>query len=323
MCAPGDRRLGALPFAHAGYMGRLWDQLEKGITLVICSPGLPPADMLRLVAAERITVFGAVPTQWERLLRLPDVEDVDLSHVRVGTSASAPIRPEVVKEIAERLGFPVIVRYAMTESPTISGTEPDDPPDVQFRTVGRPQHGMEVSVSAGEGRAEPGEVGQIRVRGGCVMRRYWNAPELTEKAFDDEGWLVSGDLGYLREDGNLAIVGRATDMYIRGGYNIYPAEVEAVLALHPKVASVSVVGVPAPRIGEIGVAFVVPADQENPPTLEELRETVRIELSDYKAPDRLEIVDRLPANAMMKVDKGALRAQASASASAGQPGSAA
>jgi acyl-CoA synthetase (AMP-forming)/AMP-acid ligase II len=331
MCAPGDRRLGALPFAHAGYMGRLWDQLEKGITLVICSPGLPPADMLRLVAAERITVFGAVPTQWERLLRLPDVDDVDLSHVRVGTSASAPNRPEVVKEIAERLGFPVIVRYAMTESPTISGTEPDDPPDVQFRTVGRPQHGMEVSVSAGGGRAEPGEVGQIRVRGGCVMRGYWNAPELTEKAFDAEGWLVSGDLGQLREDGNLAIVGRATDMYIRGGYNIYPAEVEAVLALHPKVASVSVVGVPAPRIGEIGVAFVVPADQGNPPTLEELRETVRIELSDYKAPDQLEIVDRLPANAMMKVDKNALRVlastragtSASASVTTGQAGGAA
>ena len=104
------------------------------------------------------------------------------------------------------------------------------------------------------------------------MRGYWNAPELTAAAFDGEGWLVSGDLGYLREDGNLAIVGRATDMYIRGGYNVYPAEVEAVLALHPKVASVSVVGVPAPRIGEIGVAFVVPADPEKPPTLEELRE---------------------------------------------------
>jgi acyl-CoA synthetase (AMP-forming)/AMP-acid ligase II len=99
MCAPGDRRLAALPFAHAGYMGRLWDQLEKGTTLVICSPSLPPVDMLRLVAAERITVFGGVPTQWERLLRLPDV---DLSHVRVGTSASAPIRPEAV--VPRRLG---------------------------------------------------------------------------------------------------------------------------------------------------------------------------------------------------------------------------
>src|ERR1700722_134239 len=174
MCAPGDRRLGALPFAHARYMGRLWGPLEKGITLGVCAPRPPPP--------ERITAFGAVPTQWERLLRLPDVDDVDLSHVRVGTSASAPIRPEVVKEIAERLGFPVIVRYAMTESPTISGTEPTDPPDVQFRTVGRPQQGMEVSVAA-----PPGQVGQIRVRGGCVMRRYWDAPELTAAAFDGGG----------------------------------------------------------------------------------------------------------------------------------------
>jgi acyl-CoA synthetase (AMP-forming)/AMP-acid ligase II len=151
------------------------------------------------------------------------------------------------------------------------------------------------------------------------MRGYWNAPELTRQAFDDEGWLVSGDLGYLHEDGNLSIVGRGTDMYIRGGYNIYPAEVEAVLALHPRVASVSVVGLPAPRIGEIGVAFVVPADPAKPPTLEELRETVRSELADYKAPDRLEIIDQLPVNAMMKVDKSALRAQAATA----QPGGAA
>jgi acyl-CoA synthetase (AMP-forming)/AMP-acid ligase II len=165
---------------------------------------------------------------------------------------------------------------------------------------------MEVSVGG-----PAGEVGQIKVRGGCVMRGYWNAPELTEAAFDAEGWLVSGDLGYLREDGNLAIVGRATDLYIRGGYNVYPAEVEAVLALHPKVASVSVVGVPAPRIGEIGVAFVVPAPGQEPPGLEELRELVRSELADYKAPDQLEIVDALPANAMLKVDKNALRQLAS------------
>ena len=157
-------------------------------------------------------------------------------------TGKAVSNPHQAEKIAAGIGFPLIVRYAMTESPTISGTEPTDPPDVQFRTVGRPQKGMEVAVSA-----PAGEVGQIRIRGGCVMRGYWNAPELTRQAFDDEGWLVSGDLGYLREDGNLSIVGRGTDMYIRGGYNIYPAEVEAVLALHPEVASVSVVGSPAPR----------------------------------------------------------------------------
>jgi acyl-CoA synthetase (AMP-forming)/AMP-acid ligase II len=166
---------------------------------------------------------------------------------------------------------------------------------------------MEISIGAQSGEAGPGEVGQVRIRGGCIMRGYWNAPELTRQAFDEERWLVSGDLGYLRDDGNLVIVGRATDMYIRGGYNVYPAEVEAVLALHPAVAAVSVVGAPAPRIGEIGVAFVVPADPQAPPALEQLRALVVGELADYKAPDRLEIVDRLPVNAMLKVDKKGLR----------------
>jgi acyl-CoA synthetase (AMP-forming)/AMP-acid ligase II len=274
----------------------------NGLTIVVSPATLPPRDMLRLIASEKITVVGAVPIQWERMLRLPEVDTTDLSHVRIGTSATAPIRPEVVEEVIKRMGFPLVVRYAMTESPTISGTGPTDPPDVQFRTVGRPQAGMEVSVSA-----QPGEIGQVRIRGGCVMRRYWNAPELTRQAFDADGWLVSGDLGYLREDGNLVIAGRATDMYIRGGYNVYPAEVEAVLALHPAVSSVSVIGTPAPRIGEIGVAFVVPADPQAPPGLEELRELVKSELADYKAPDRLEIVDQLPANSLLKVDKNALR----------------
>jgi acyl-CoA synthetase (AMP-forming)/AMP-acid ligase II len=307
MSAPGDRRLVTTPFAHAGYMAKLWDQLVNGLTIVVSPASLTPLDMLRLITAEKITVVGAVPIQWERMLRLPEVETTDLSHVRIGTSATAPIRPELVEEITKRMGFPLVVRYAMTESPTICGTEPTDPPDVQFRTVGRPQRGMEISIGAQSGEAGPGEVGQVRIRGGCVMRGYWNAPELTRQAFEEERWLVSGDLGYLRDDGNLVIVGRATDMYIRGGYNVYPAEVEAVLALHPAVAAVSVVGAPTPRIGEIGVAFVVPADPQAPPALEELRELVIGELADYKAPDRLEIVDRLPVNAMLKVDKKGLR----------------
>ena len=331
LSGPGDRRLVTTPFAHAGYMAKLWDQLANGVTIVVCPPTLPPAEMLRLVVGQQITVVGAVPTQWERMLRLPGLDDADLSGVRIGTSATAPIRPELVAEINERMGFPLVVRYAMTESPTICGTEPDDPPEVQFRTVGRPQKGMEISVTAPDGPVidgpvadDPvaggpvadGPVGQVRVRGGCVMRGYWNAPELTRQAFDDEGWLVSGDLGYLREDGNLVIVGRATDMYIRGGYNVYPAEVEAVLALHPAVRSVSVVGTPAARIGEIGVAFVVPADPEKPPGLDELRELVRSELADYKAPDRLEIIDQLPANTLLKTDKNDLRKRA---ASTGSP----
>ena len=299
---PGDRKLMSTPFVHAGYMAKLWDQIATASTVVMSPAKWDAEAMLRQIVEERISVIGAVPAQWEKLVLLPELATADLSSVRVGTVATAPARPELVEAVKSAIGCPLIVRYAMTESPSICGTDPDDSPEVQFRTVGKPQYGMEISVAA-----EPGEVGVVRIRGGCVMRGYWNAPDLTAQAFDEDGWLVSGDLGYVREDGNLVIAGRATDMYIRGGYNIYPAEVEAVLALHPGVARVSVVGTPAPVIGEIGVAFVIPNDPAQPPGLDELRELVRKELADYKAPDWIEVVSELPVNAMHKVNKRTLR----------------
>jgi acyl-CoA synthetase (AMP-forming)/AMP-acid ligase II len=126
---------------------------------------------------------------------------------------------------------------------------------------------------------------------------------------DAQGWLRSGDLGHLTPEGNLVLVGRSTDLYIRGGYNVYPLEVENVLSEHPSVGRVAVIGVPTPVIGETGVAFVVPADPAAPPTLDELRAWTRARLADYKRPDRVEIVDELPLTPMLKVDKSALRAR--------------
>ncbi len=137
------------------------------------------------------------------------------------------------------------------------------------------------------------------------MRGYWNDPELTERAFTTDGWLVSGDLGHLDDDGNLVLVGRLGDMYIRGGYNVYPLEVENVLSEHPGVVAAAVIGVPAAAIGEIGVAYVVPATL-TPPTLAELRAWTIERLADYKAPDRLVILHALPLTPMGKVDKSAL-----------------
>jgi acyl-CoA synthetase (AMP-forming)/AMP-acid ligase II len=142
------------------------------------------------------------------------------------------------------------------------------------------------------------------------MRGYWGAPDLTEQVLSADGWLTSSDLGYIDPDGNLVLVGRANDMYIRGGYNVYPLEVENVLAEHPRVDKVAVVGIPAPVIGEIGVAFVVPTDAADPPSIEELRAFTRERLADYKAPDRVELVEALPLTSMLKVDKVALRAGA-------------
>ncbi len=312
MTAPFDRRLASTPFAHAGYMLKLWEQLAWATTLVITPTPWRAADMLRLIVDERITVAGGAPAQWEKLLEQPGLDTADLSSLRLGVAATAPAPPELVAQVVERCGCPLVVRYAMTESPSITGTEPGDPPDVLYRTVGRPQAGIEVVIRSEDGtRLPPGEVGRIHVRGGCVMRGYWRDPELSAEVVDHDGWLRSGDLGHIDPDGNLVIAGRVGDMYIRGGYNVHPLQVENVIAEHPGVAQAAVVGVPAPVLGEIGVAFVVAAPgADPPPDLAELRSWCRERLADYKAPDRLQLVESLPLTSMMKVDKAALRSRA-------------
>jgi acyl-CoA synthetase (AMP-forming)/AMP-acid ligase II len=313
MSAPYDVKLAGTPFPHAGYAAKLWDQLAWGSSNVVPPTPWSAGDMLRLLVDEQITVAAGVPTQWAKLLEEPGLEGADLSHVRVGLVATAPASPELVERVSRSIGCPLVVRYAMTESPSITGTEPDDPPEVQFQTVGRPQRGMEVIIVDGDGNAvAPGVVGRVRLRGACVMRGYWNDPERTRAVLDDHGWLTSSDIGRIDHSGNLVLAGRVDDMYIRGGYNVYPLEVENVLAEHPGVARAAVVGTPADAIGEIGVAFVTPVAADNPPNLAELRAWVAERLADYKAPDRLVLLAELPQTAMMKIDKVALARQAAA-----------
>jgi acyl-CoA synthetase (AMP-forming)/AMP-acid ligase II len=310
MAAPFDRRLMTTPFAHAGYMAKLWEQIAWGITVVIGPQPWNAQDTVRLMVDERITLAGGVPTQWAKIVERPELEGADLSSLRLCASATAPTPPELVERVVKKLGCPLVVRYAMTESPSITGTEPGDPPEVLYRTVGRPQTGVEVQLRDGEEVLdEPGLVGRIFVRSSCAMRGYWDELELTAAAFDDEGWLRSGDLGHLDDAGNLVLDGRVDDMYIRGGYNVYPLEVEHVLDEHPGVAQASVIGVEAPIIGQIGVAFVCPVDPARPPSPDELVSWCRARLADYKAPDRVVLVDELPLTPMLKVDKVALRTQ--------------
>ena len=137
------------------------------------------------------------------------------------------------------------------------------------------------------------------------MGGYWNDPERTAETMSHDGWILTGDLGRVRDDGNIELCGRVTEMYIRGGYNVYPAEVERVLSEHPSVAQVALVGIPDRVLGEIGLAFVVPAGEARP-DLDVLRAHCRAALADYKAPDRLEIIDALPLTSVGKVDKRAL-----------------
>ncbi len=311
LSAPFDRRSMPIPFAHAGYMNKVWDQLAFVITCVLLPGAWSAEAMLDLMVEERITGGQGVPTQWAKLVDLPELATADLSCLRLASTGSAPVSPELAEKMRTRLGCPIVVRYACTESSTMTGTEPDDPPEVLLHTVGRPLPGVEMMLVGEDGEEVPqGETGIIRMRTRCQMRGYWNDPERTAETMSPDGWIQTGDLGLFRDDGNLVLCGRITEMYIRGGYNVYPLEVENVLAEHPGVDRVAVLGQPAPVIGEIGVAFVVPADPAAPPTADELEHWCRERLADYKTPDRFEFVDAMPITTMMmKIDKKALRAR--------------
>ena len=308
-----DVRLMPVPFAHAGYMNKLWDQVEFVINCVLTATPWTAESMLDRMLSEHVNMGWGVPTQWSKLVDLPQLADADLSELRLCSTGSAPVTPELAEKMRTRLGCPIVVRYACTESSSITGTRPDDPPEVLLHTVGRPQEGIELKLVDDHGEEVPdGEVGVVTLRSPCSMRGYWNDLEKTAETLSPDGWITTSDLGLLDADGNLVLRGRTSEMYIRGGYNIHPLEVERVLSDHPLVGRIAIVGVPAPVIGEIGVAFVEPADPAHPPTIEDLRAFSRERLADYKAPDRVEIVDELPMTSMLKIDKRVLAARLSA-----------
>jgi len=322
---PGDRRLSPLPFAHVGYMTRPWDEIAHGVTTVITPQPWSAATAIALLVEERVTVGQGVPTQWALMLAHSDFDDADVSHLRIAGTGASRVPPELVRAMRRRLGCPVVVRYTSTETSLGTGTRPGDPDDVVATTVGRPVPGVELALMDDEGRLVPtGEVGRVRLRSGAVMRGYVGdlatgeiiEARATAEVLDDAGWITTGDLGWLGDDGNLRLVGRVAEMYIRGGYNVYPAEVEAVLGSHPGIGEVAVVGVGDPVLGEIGAAVIVPVPGVPVPDLGALRALCSARLADYKAPDRLVVVDQLPLTAMAKVDKRALSARLGAPDSA-------
>jgi len=303
---PGDRRISPIPFAHVGYMTRPWDEIINVITTVITPAPWHAADHLRLISDEGITVGQGVPTQWQLVLQHPDLGSTDTSSLRITSTGASKVPAELVRAMRKAFGVPVVVRYTSTEASVSTGTRIDDDDETIANTVGRPAPNVELRVMVGDRDAAVGEVGAVVLRSRAQMRRYWEDPDKTAEAIDPEGWLDTGDLGWLDVSGNLSMVGRKVEMYIRGGYNVYPAEVEEVLGEHPGVLRAAVVGLADPVLGQIGGAVVIPSDPAQPPTLDELKLWCRDRLASYKAPDRLRIVDELPTNAMAKVVKAAL-----------------
>ena len=311
LSAFGDRRLSPLPFAHVGFMTRAWDELTNRITTIIAPTPWTAAGTLELIATESVTVCQGVPTQYRMMFDAAEFAGTDTSSVRLAGIGAARIPPELVAEMHAKLCCPVVVRYTSTEACLATGTRLGDPDEVVCTTVGRPNGGVELNVVDDAGHRVPtGEVGTVCLRSRAMMRGYWGEPDRTAEAIDTDGWLHTGDLGWVGTDGNLRLSGRRTEMYIRGGYNIYPIEVENCLGAHPGLAATAVLGAEVDdRLGEIGVLFAVTRAGHRP-TLADIRTFVKERLADYKAPDVFVEIAELPLTSLGKVDKKTLQARA-------------
>ncbi len=308
---PGDRYLIVNPFFHTfGYKAGILACLMAGAT-VVPEAVFDAGAVMERIAAERISVLPGPPTLYQTLLNDARRCAYDLSSLRLGVTGAAVVPVELVKAMGDELGFTtVLTAYGLTEScGTVTMCRQTDPPEIVANTSGRAIPGLEVRADVGGHPVAAGEPGEILVRGYTVMSGYWGNQEATAEAIDSEGWLHTGDIGIMDDAGNVTITDRLKDMYVVGGFNAYPAEIEALLRTHEGVAAVAVVGVPDERMGEVGCAYVVPAQPES--DLDELGRSIlswsRSAMANYKVPRGVVLVDALPVNASGKVLKRELR----------------
>ncbi len=284
--------------------------LLMGDRLVVMSR-FHPREALRLVERERVTVLVAVPMAFQVMLGLEDFDRYDTSSLLICGTGAAPCPPHLAREIQRRFGCAVHIGFGATETAGgISATSIADSAARQAETVGRPMPGMEVKIVDDERRTlPPGQVGELACRGENIMLGYYRAPDATAAVLDEDGWYYTGDLAFLDEQGYLHIVGRKKDVIIRGGQNIYPAEIEAYLAAHPKIREAAVVGVPSEVSGESVWAFVLLEDGAEM-TAQEVRDYCRVALEACKIPSRVCFVDDFPRSETGKPQKFKLRAMA-------------
>jgi malonyl-CoA/methylmalonyl-CoA synthetase len=313
----GDVLIHALPIFHVhGLFVAVHGALFNGSKMLWYSRFDPKKIIARLPEA---TVFMGVPTLYVRMLAEPALTREAVRNMRLFVSGSAPLLIETFKDWQDRTGHTILERYGMSE--TVMLTSNPYAPDERYQnqserrggTVGFPLPGVELRVSGDDGAALPvGEIGGIQVRGPGVFKGYWRMPEKTAEEFTQDAvgnqWFKTGDVGKVDERGYVTIVGRAKDLIISGGYNVYPAEVESYLNDLPGVMESAVVGVPHPDFGEVGVA-VVTAKPGATLSAEELIATLKTKLAGYKIPKRCFVVAELPRNAMGKVQKNVLREQ--------------
>ncbi len=264
-------------------------------------------EAMQEITRHRVTLPIGVPTMPIMMLQRPDFDRYDFSSVRAMVLAGAPLPIEVARQIIQKMGCYVTSAYGMTETAMSNITRLDDPVEVVCETVGRPQPGMEHKVVDEKRRIVPiGAKGEACARGQNVCLGYFKDPDRTAQTIDERGWIYSGDLATMDEDGNLRIIGRIKDMIIRGGENISPTEIEDILYTYPKVAQVSVVAIPDDRLGEKTCACIIPKPGEKF-TQEEIKAFFKDKVAHFKIPDRVELMPEFPTTPSGKIKKNVLR----------------
>ncbi len=305
----GDRYLVVNPFFHTfGYKAGWLASLMTGAT-VLPHAVFDAAAILTRIVEERVSVIPGPPALYQSMLARPDRANLDLSALRLAVTGAASIPVELVHRMKNDLGFgTVLTAYGLTEATGVSTMcHRDDDAETIANTSGRAIPGTEVRVVDDDGHeVPPGVTGEITVRGYTVMRGYFRDPEATKAAVDARGMLRTGDIGTMDSRGNLKITDRKKDMFIVGGFNAYPAEIERILLRHDAIAQVAVVGAPDDRLGEVAVAYVV-AKPSAAAVPEEIIAWSREHMANYKVPRRVELLDALPTNASGKVKKHELR----------------
>ena len=289
-----DVVLGALPLFHSfGQTCGLNAGVYKGACLTLI-PRFDPAKAMEIIERDQVTIFQGVPTMYVAVLNLPDDKIQDASCLRLCVSGGSAMPVEVLKGFEEKFGCKVLEGYGLSEtSPVASFNHPDR--DRKPGSIGTPIEGVEMKLVDDDGNDVEGtdDVGEIAIKGHNVMKGYWNREDATKEVLDDDGWFLTGDMGKRDDDGYYFIVDRKKEMIIRGGYNVYPREIEEVLYEHPAVAEAAVVGVPDDKMGEeVGAAVVLKEGKEV--DADELRDFVKEQVANYKYPRQIWFPDELP-----------------------------
>ncbi len=302
---PDDRFLILWPFFHcSGYKAGWVVNLAIGAT-TLPEPTLDVERLLATIEREKVTFLPGPPTLFQTLLADATLDRARLASLRVSITGASSVAPTLIEAMRHELGIPVVLTgYGLTETcGTVTMSSPDDAPEIVTNSCGRALAGIEIAIVDDQGRALPtGEAGEVIVRGMNVMQGYLDDPEATAAAIDADGWLHTGDVGTLDSAGYLRITDRKKDVFIVGGFNCYPAEIEKMLLAHPAIQQAAVVGVPDVRMGEVGKAYVVlkPGALVKPDTLIGWS---RERMANFKVPRSFEVVDALPVNATGKVQK--------------------